>query len=91
MSESGRTYEEFKVSGDHLLSKIKELIDEGSVRRVYLKNDEGETFLKIPLPAGVAVIILTLALAPALIAVGAIAALLTEVTIGVERDRPGRG
>lgn len=86
MSDSNTRYEEFKVSGDNLLSKVKELVHEGNVRRVYLKNDDGEPLLEIPLQAGVAATVLTLALAPALIAVGAIAAVLTQVTVGVDRN-----
>lgn len=86
MSDSNTKYEEFKVSGDNLLSKVKGLVHEGNVRRVYIKNDEGRTLLEIPLQAGVAVTVLTIALAPALIAVGAIAAVLTQVTVGVDRD-----
>jgi hypothetical protein len=86
MADNTTTYEELKVSGDKLLSKVKELVQEGNVRRVYLKNDDGDTLLEIPLQAGVLVTVLTLAMAPALIAVGAIAAVLTQVTVGVDRD-----
>jgi hypothetical protein len=78
-------YEEFKVSGDDLLTRVRELIHEGNVRRVFLKNEAGETLLEIPLTAGLAVTVLTAALAPVLVAVGAIAALLGQVTVGVER------
>src|SRR5690625_1300165 len=48
-------YEEFKVSGDNLVAKVRELIREGNVRRVFIKNETGETLLEIPLTAGVAV------------------------------------
>lgn len=88
MTEQGSTYEEFKVSGDNLVAKVKELIHQGNVRRVFIKNDSGRTLLEIPLTAGVAVTAVTAAFAPALVAVGAIAALLTQVTIGVERVTP---
>lgn len=87
MNDSNTWYEEFKVSGDDLVAKVKELIREGNVRRLFIKNDKGETLLEIPLTAGVAVTVVTAAFAPALVAVGAIAALLTSVTIGVERRR----
>jgi len=80
-------YEEFKVSGDNLVAKVRELIREGNVRRVFIKNETGETLLEIPLTAGVAVTVLTAAVAPVLVAVGAVAALLTQVTVGVERGR----
>jgi len=85
MTNNDGRYEEFKVSGDALLTKVRELIHEGNVRRVFLKNDEGATILEIPLTAGLAVTVLTAAFSPALVAVGAIAALLTQVTVGVER------
>lgn len=78
-------YEEFTVSGTELLEKVRGLIREGNVRRLFIKNSEGETLLEIPLTAGVAVTAITAAFAPVLVAVGAIAALVTQVTIGVER------
>ena len=86
-SESGTWYEEFKVSGDSLVTKVRELIREGNVRRVFIKNDEGETLLEIPLTAGVTVTVITAAVSPVLVAVGAIAALLSQVTVGVERRK----
>lgn len=88
MSESSTWYEEFKVSGDDLVAKVRELVREGNVRRVFIKNDKGETVLEIPLTAGVAVTVITAAVAPMLVAVGAVAALLTQATVGVERRRP---
>ncbi|WP_420114656.1 DUF4342 domain-containing protein [Pseudactinotalea sp.] len=84
-NESKTWYEEFTVSGSELLDKVKQLIREGNVRRVFIKKSDGETLLEIPLTAGVAITALTAAVAPALVAVGAIAALLTQVTLGVER------
>lgn len=78
-------YEEFTISGTELLDQVKKLIAEGNVRRVYIKNPEGRTLLEIPLTAGLAITAVTAALAPALVAVGAIAAMLTQVTLGVER------
>lgn len=85
----GRTwYEEFSVSGSELLEKVKGLIREGNVRRVFIKNSEGATILEIPLTAGVAITALTAIAAPILVAVGAIAALLTQATVGVERSEP---
>lgn len=87
---SDRTwYEEFTVSGAQLLEKVKELIAEGNVRRVFIKNNEGHTLLEIPLTAGVAITAVTAMFAPVLVAVGAIAALLTQVTVGVEREDAG--
>ena len=80
-------YEEFKVSSDNLVARVRELIREGNVRRVFVKNESGETLIEIPLTAGVAVTAVAAAVAPVLVAVGAIAALLTQATIGVERRR----
>lgn len=74
--------EEFKVSGEELLKKVKQLIAEGNVRRITIKNKEGKTIVEIPLTIGVVGAVL----APPLAAVGAIAALVTECTIAVERE-----
>jgi hypothetical protein len=73
--------EVFKVKGEHLLGKVKELVKEGNVRRITIKNKEGETLMVLPLTLGVVGAVL----APALAAVGAIAALVTECSITVER------
>lgn len=80
-------YEEFKVKGDELMAKVRELIEEGNVRRLYIKRENGETIFEIPLTAGVAVTAAGALLAPVLVAVGAVAALATNLTIGVERIR----
>jgi hypothetical protein len=74
--------EEFKVDGEDLLKKIKALIAEGNVRRITVKSKEGKTLVELPLTVGVVGAVL----APVLAAVGAIAALVTECTIVVERD-----
>ncbi|MFA9288467.1 MAG: DUF4342 domain-containing protein [Weeksellaceae bacterium] len=74
--------EDFKVSGDHLLGKVKEIIREGNVRRLIIKNKEGKAMIEVPLSVGVVGVLL----APVLAAVGAVAALVTECTITVERN-----
>ncbi len=74
--------EVFKVKGEELLKKVKELIAEGNVRNITIKNAEGKMIAKFPLTLGVVGAVL----APVLAAVGAIAALLTECTIAVERE-----
>jgi hypothetical protein len=76
-----KTYEEFSITGDELLAKIKQLIAEGNVRRIIIKDKKKETIIEIPLNIGIVGIVL----APVLAAVGAIAALVTECTILVER------
>lgn len=74
--------EEFKVDGEELLRKVKELIAEGNVRRISIKDKDGKVFAEFPVTIGV----VGLVFAPALAAIGAIAALLTECTIAVERE-----
>jgi hypothetical protein len=75
------TINEFKVTGEELLAKIKELIHEGNVRKIIIKNEKGETYLEIPVTIGVIGAIL----APVFAAVGALAALAANFTIEVER------
>lgn len=74
--------EDFKINGEDLLRKVKELIREGNVRQITIKNKEGKTLVVLPLSVGVVGAVL----APVLAAVGAIAALVTECTISVERN-----
>lgn len=81
MSEN-KTTEEFQVSGEELLSKVKQLIREGNVRKIIIKDKAGKEMISIPVTAGVVIAVL----APVLAAVGAIAALVTECTIVVERE-----
>lgn len=77
---------EFKIEGDKLLAKVKELIHEGNVRRIIIKNEDGKTLIEIPLTIGV----VGTFIAPILAAVGAIAALAVHYTIVVEKeDEPG--
>ena len=80
MPETFRT-EEFRVEGEKLLTKIKELIHEGNIRRISIKDKEGKTVMEIPVTIGVVGILL----APQLAAIGAIAALLTEAIVVVEK------
>lgn len=83
-----RTFtEEFKVSGEAVVSKVKELVREGNVRRISIKNDEGRTLVEIPLTIGV----IGTVLLPVWAAIGAIAALVANLTITVERvGEPGQ-
>jgi hypothetical protein len=81
MSEQQTRTEEFQMSGEMLLAKIKELIHEGNIRRVLIKNEDGRILLEIPMTLGVAGAIL----APQLAAIGAIAALVTRCTLVVEK------
>ena len=81
MTTGNTHYEEFHVDGDSLVSKIKELIHEGNVRRIILKDEKGNTYIEIPLTIGLVGVVLI----PVWAAVGAIAALAANFTIGVER------
>ncbi len=76
--------QEFSVNGDQLVAKVRELIEEGNVRRLIIKNEEGRTLLEVPLTVGV----IGAALLPVFAAIGALAALATRCTIVVERAEP---
>ena len=80
MSEQFHT-EEFSVNGEQLLAKVKELLREGNIRRVIIKDKSGKVLVEFPLTVGV----VGVALAPMLAAIGALAALVTEATIAVEK------
>ena len=77
----GQTWESFKVTGDDLLRRVKEILHEGNVRRVVIKQG-ARTVMEFPVTVGVVGVLA----APSLAALGAVAALLTECTIEVERD-----
>jgi hypothetical protein len=80
--KEGKTrYEEFRLNGGEILNKVKEIIHEGNVRRIILKDENGKTFLEIPLTVGVVGAIV----APILAAVGTVAALVSNLTIVVEK------
>lgn len=74
--------EEFNVSGEKLLEKVKELVREGNVRRISIKDKSGKVIAEFPLTFG----LVGALIAPALAAIGAIAALVTECTISVEKE-----
>lgn len=82
MSETKTHREEHKVKGEKILSKIKELMHEGNVRHIVIKNDEGRTLIEFPVSVGVAGAVLI----PVWAAVGALAALVTNCSIEVERE-----
>lgn len=74
--------ETFQVKGEDLLKKVKELIKEGNVRRIIIKDKTGKSMVEFPLTLGVVGAVI----APILAAVGVIAALVTECAITVERE-----
>ncbi len=81
--------EEFTISGDQLVAKIKEIIHGGNVRRITIKNAEGDTLIEVPLTLGVVGAVLL----PVWAALGAIAALVARLRIVVEKldDNPEEG
>jgi len=85
MSEEKVHYEEFRVEGEQLLTRLKEILHQGNVRRIIIKNDKGQTFIEVPLTIGVVGAVLL----PVWAAIGAIAALAANFTIVVEKiDQP---
>lgn len=78
----GKTFtEEIRITGEELVAKVKELVHEGNVRRITIKNEEDKTLIEIPLTLGVVGALLV----PSLAALGAIAALVGNCTIIVEK------
>ena len=73
--------EEYEVRGEDLLSRIKELVREGNIRRITIRSEQGNTLIEIPLAIGVVGAMLL----PVWASVGAVAALVTNCTIAVER------
>ncbi len=82
-----RAKEFFTTTGENLLQKIKELIEEGNVRRITITDKSGKEFMSFPLTIGVVGAVF----APVLAAIGALAALVGECTIAVEREDQHEG
>ena len=80
MSEQVRI-EEFRVNGDALVATVKQLVHEGNVHRITIKNEEGQTLIEIPLTIGVVGAVLL----PVWAAIGAIAALAARLNFVVEK------
>lgn len=84
MNDEMRT-QEFHLSGDEVVAKVKQLVNEGNIRRLVIKNEDGRTMLEVPLTIGV----IGAALLPVFAAIGAAAAIATRCTLVVERaDQP---
>jgi len=81
MVKNEKISEEFKVTGEQLIKKVKGLIKEGNVRKISIQDKKGKELISFPLTLGV----IGAVLAPVLAAVGAVAALVTECNISVER------
>jgi len=76
--------ETFSVHGENLLKKVKELIEEGNIRKITITDKNGKELMTFPMTLGVVGALL----APVLAAVGALAALIGECSITVERAAP---
>ncbi|BAU53853.1 DUF4342 domain-containing protein [Mucilaginibacter gotjawali] len=76
------TKESFSIHGENLLNKIKELIAEGNIRKITITDKSGKELMSFPLTIGVVGVLV----APVLAAIGALAALVGECTITVERE-----
>jgi hypothetical protein len=79
--------EQIEIAASDLVDRTKELIEEGNVRRIIIRNEEDEVLMEVPLTAGVVVGGAVTIVAPVLAALGALAALLTHVKIEVVRER----
>ncbi len=81
MSDEKVRTEEYQVDGDYLVHKVKELVHEGNIRRITIKNEDGKRLIEIPLTIGAVGIVLL----PVWAAIGAVAALVADCTIVVEK------
>lgn len=77
--------EEFKISGDTLVTKVKELIRQGNIRRIIIKTEEGRTLIEVPLTIGVVGGVVGAAMFPVIAAIGAIGAVVAHLTLVVEK------
>jgi len=77
-----KTFESISTHGENLLNKVKELIAEGNIRKISIHDKEGKELMSFPLTYGVVGVVF----APVLAAVGAVAALVGDCTISVERE-----
>ena len=81
MTEEKIRVEEYKVSGDELVHKVKQIVYEGNIRKIIIKTEGGKTLLEFPVTVGVVGAVLL----PMWAALGAAAALITDCTIAVEK------
>jgi Domain of unknown function (DUF4342) len=77
--------EEYRVKGEDLVKKIKELVHEGNIRRIIVKNESSHTLIEIPLTVGVLGGVLSAAFFPVLAALGAIGAVVVHLTLVIEK------
>jgi len=81
MADTRTRIEEFEVSGEQVVETVKKLVRQGNIRRITIKDSEGKSLIELPLTLGVVGAILV----PTLAALGALAAIVTECTLVVEK------
>jgi len=84
-TEEKVSVEEFTINGNDLVAKVKELVHEGNIRRIIIKNEEGRILIEIPLTVGVVGGVLSAALFPVIAAVGVIGAMVAHLTVVIEK------
>jgi hypothetical protein len=84
MDKFDHMFEQFKVKGNELAGKVRELIHEGNVRRIIVKDEQGHTYMEIPLTVATIGVVA----APVLAAVGALAGMVANFHVVVERNAP---
>jgi len=89
MSEERTWTEEIEIAAGELVDRVKELVQQGNVRRLIIRNSDDKLLLEIPLTAGVAVGGVVTLFAPLLAALGAMAALLARVKVQIVRSEGG--
>jgi hypothetical protein len=82
MTQATTSAEKIDVHGGHLVAKVRELIHEGTVRRIIIRDADGKTAMEVPVTVGV----VGFFAAPTMAAIGALAALAADYSIEVERD-----
>ena len=87
MSDQHTNSEEFQVNGEQLVARIKEILHQGNIRRLIIKDREGRTLIEVPLTIGVVGALLV----PVWAAIGAIAALVVEATIVLKKWKSRKG
>lgn len=87
MSQQAATStERMEVKGSHLVEKVKELVHEGNVRRIIIKDSDGHTVIEFPVTVGVVGSVVGVLVAPTMAAIGALAALAADYSVEVERE-----
>lgn len=83
--DEGTTWEEFRVAGDQVVATVRQVVLEGDVRRIQLLTEDDDVLIEVPLTTGVAIGAVGSLAFPVIAAIGAMAALITRVTIRIER------